>query len=304
MVRASLLSVWLLSVFGVPSAGVAQEIPDFAAKPAELVVLSVVVKDRQGHDVTDLDRNRFVIYDDGRPQTISVFGNADTPVSAGVIIDRSGSMRPKLGEVVIAALEFARTSNPDDELFAIAFNEHVTQSGAVAHLGRNGVEALNEQLHALTAHGETALYDGLVAGLDRLSHASHPRKILILVSDGADNASQISLADVLARARRENVSIYTIGLFDRDSHDRNPKVLQALAETTGGQRFLPNSPGTLLAVCNRIAREIRGSYTLAFEPPTRDGSYHHLRVEITGGPEKLTVRTRPGYAASLKSTTE
>jgi Ca-activated chloride channel family protein len=287
-------------VLGVAAGAVAQDKPDFAASPAELVVLSVVVKDHQGRDVADLPRDRFVIYDNGRPQPIALFGNADAPVSAGVVIDRSGSMRPKLGEVVVAALEFARTSNPDDELFALAFNEHVLESSAVASLGSADMATLGSQLRTLTAHGETALYDGLLAGLDRLRQASHSRKVLVLVSDGADNASQSSLADVLDRARRENVSIYTIGLFDRDSHDRNPRVLQAIAEATGGVRFLPESPAALLGVCQHIAREIRGSYTLAFEPPQRDGSYHRIRVEISGNRDKLAVRTRPGYSASFR----
>src|SRR5262249_47929606 len=145
----------------------------------------------------------------------------------------------------------------------------------------------------------TALYDALVSGLDRLERASRARKALVLISDGGDNASGATLKEVLARARRANVIVYTIGLFAPDDPDGNPGVLKSLAEATGGARFLPRSPSQLLQVCTRIARELRSGYTIGFVPLDRDGAFHRLRVEVR--PERggaITVRTRPGYFAA------
>ena len=148
--------------------------------------------------------------------------------------------------------------------------------------------------------GRTALYDGLMAGLDHLAQGSRARKVLIVVSDGGDNASDAQLDAVLARARASNVAIYTIGVYDADDMDKNPGVLKSLAHTTGGERFLPHSAGELLTICERIAREIRGGYTIGYVPPAQDGAYHRVRIDIgsSAGP-KLNVRTRPGYFAAV-----
>lgn len=276
----------------------AQESDRFVASPTELVVLSVVVDDRRGHTVTNLARERFTVYDDDRVQPITLFSNEDTPVSVALVIDISGSMRPKLGEVVVAALAFAQSSHPADELSTIGFNEQVFDAIDGHALEAADLHGLEAALRGLRAEGQTALYDGLEAGLDRLDRSTHARKILLLVSDGGDNASVSTLDKVLARAKRSNVAIYTIGLFDPNAADQNPKVLQALARATGGQRFLPASPSGLLGVCQRIAREIRSGYTMAFTPASRDGRYHAIRVEVAPGADgRLTARTRPGYQA-------
>jgi Ca-activated chloride channel family protein len=124
---------------------------------------------------------------------------------------------------------------------------------------------------------------------------------MVLVSDGGDNASSTTFDEVLARARRSDVTIYTIGLFDEGSRDTNPGVLKKLADATGGQRFLPASPGYLLQACRQIAREIRTSYTLGYVPTARDGTYHRLRVML-GDKSTGAVRTRPGYFAGAAST--
>jgi Ca-activated chloride channel family protein len=145
------------------------------------------------------------------------------------------------------------------------------------------------------------LYDALIAGFDRLTEASRPRKVLIVISDGGDNASKATLDDVLGRARRSNVTIYTIGLFDPADRDINPGVLKSLARTSGGQRFLPESEGRLIQVCQQIAHEIRSGYTIGYVPPDRDGAYHRVRVEIQPADRHVTVRTRPGYFAAGRS---
>jgi Ca-activated chloride channel homolog len=125
-----------------------------------------------------------------------------------------------------------------------------------------------------------------------------------VISDGGDNASHATLDRVLARARASNATIYTIGVFDRDDPDRNPGVLKTLARTTGGERFLPESGGPLISACERIAREIRSGYTIGYAPPDRDGAYHRLRVQVDAGDRRLEIRTRPGYFAGGRPSTQ
>jgi Ca-activated chloride channel homolog len=285
----------------IPPKSVAQTLPEpprFRSASTELVVLPVVVTDRQGRFIPDLPRERFVIYDNGRRQQPTLFTNEDAPVSVALVIDDSGSMRGKLGQVIAAALAFARSSHPEDELFTFEFNDGVRDALDGRSLKAEEKELLQAALKTLVPQGRTALYDALVRALERRETATHARKVLVLMSDGGDNASRATLDDVLANARRSNVTIYTIGLFARGDPDTNPGVLKRLAEATGGDRFLPQSPGPLLQACERIAREIRTGYTIGYPPPDHDGTFHRVRVELDGPDRRrLTVRTRPGYFA-------
>jgi Ca-activated chloride channel family protein len=277
----------------------AQE-PVFKSSSAELVVLPVVVTDRQGRYVSDLPGERFTIFDNDRRVPIDLFTNEDTPVTVGLIIDASGSMRPKIGEVIAASLRFARSSNPQDELFAVRFNDDVQDlMPGRPFLLAGDLTGLETAVSSIHPDGRTALYDGLMDGLDHLVVGSRARKVLVVVSDGGDNASDATLDAVLARARASNAAIYTIGIFDADDIDKNPGVLKSLANTTGGERFLPRSAGELLAACETIAREIRGGYTIGYAPPTRDGAYHRVKVVVDSPARKLKVRTRPGYFAAV-----
>jgi Ca-activated chloride channel family protein len=276
--------------------------PAFRSGSTELVVLPVVVTDKQGRYISDLERERFNVFDNGRRVPIEIFSNEDTPLTVGLIIDASGSMRPKVGEVISASLAFARSSNPQDELFAIRFNDDVRDIVADRpFLFANDLVALGSALGAMRPDGRTALYDALIAGLEHLTTGSRARKVLVIISDGGDNASEAKLDHVLARARESNAAIYTIGLFDNDDLDKNPGVLKSLARATGGERFLPRSPGELLQTCVRIAREIRSGYTIGYVPPDHDGAYHRVRVDVQPPPsQKINVRTRPGYFAASR----
>ena len=184
-----------------------------------------MVTDKDGRFVSELARERFTVFDNGRPVPVELFSNEDTPVSIGLVIDASTSMRTKLAEVVAAALRFATLSNPHDELFAIRFNDDVRHA---VHDRRfllaSDRTALEAALTSLVPEGRTALYDALVSGIDHLAEGSRPRKVLIAISDGGDNASQATLDRVLARARASNATIYTIGLFEDDDPDKNPGV--------------------------------------------------------------------------------
>jgi len=281
------------------SAPRASQPPLFRSHSSELVVLPVTVTDRAGRLVTDLPRERFNVYDEGRLQAIRAFSSEDIPVSIALVIDDSGSMGQKLGQVTAASLAFARGSHPEDELLIIEFNEEVRDALGGRRLVAADLPDLERALRTLRPDGQTALYDALMDGLSHLDEATHSRRVLVLVSDGGDNASRATLDEVLARAQRSNVTMYTIGLFDEYARDSNRGVLKRLAEATGGERFLPKSPGPLLAACEQIAREIRNSYTVGYEPPDRDGRFHRLRVELTDPRYKnLKVRTRPGYVAA------
>jgi len=272
----------------------------FRSGSSELVVLPVVVTDTQGRYISDLGRERFTVFDNGRRIPIEIFTNEDTPLTIGLIIDSSGSMRLKMAEVVSASLAFARLSNPQDELFAIRFNDDVQKVIRDRQfLLAQDQAALTIALRSMRPDGRTALYDALVAGIDQLALGSRARKVLVVISDGGDNASDAVLETVLARARESNAAIYTIGVYDADDVDKNPGVLKSLAHATGGERFLPRSPGDLLQACERIAREIRSGYTIGYVPPDRDGSYHRVRVEVQpSATQKIKIRTRPGYFAA------
>jgi VWFA-related protein len=291
----------LSSQFLVLSSSSAQE-PSFKSGSSELVVLPVVVTDKQGRYVSDVPGERFTVFDNGRRVPIDLFTNEDTPVTVGLIIDASGSMRPKIGEVIAASLRFARLSNPQDELFAVRFNDDVQDlAPGGSFLLAADLAGLETAVSAIHPDGRTALYDGLMDGLDHLATGTRPRKVLVVISDGGDNASDATLDAVLARARASNAAIYTIGIFDPDDMDKNPGVLKSLANTTGGERFLPRSPGELLTACETIAREIRGGYTIGYVPPARDGAYHRIKVEVDSPARKLNIRTRPGYFAAARA---
>lgn len=272
--------------------------PSFVSASSELVVLPVAVADRQGRFVPDITRDRFTVFDNGRRQDVALFSNEDTPVTVGLVMDNSGSMVRKRPEVIVATLAFARLSNPQDELFTLAFNDTVRGQMRALPAGTD-VHALENELRSYLPEGRTALYDALNVALIRAEQGMHARKALIVMSDGGDNASQATRDEVLTRARQSNVTIFTIGLFDDDDPDKNPRVLNSLAQSTGGERFMPRTPSVLLQTCERIARELRSGYTIGYVPPDRDGVYHRVRVEVAPADRgKLTVRTRPGYFAS------
>jgi Ca-activated chloride channel homolog len=272
--------------------------PVFRSTSSELVVLPVVVTDDRGQFVSELDRSNFTVFDNGRATPVELFTNEDTPVTVGLVLDTSSSMRAKLGEVIAATMRFANSSHPQDELFVIRFNDDVRHAlRDHRFLLASDSSALESALTSLVPEGRTALYDALMAGLDHLDNGTRARKILIAISDGGDNASRATLDRVLERARKSNATIYTIGIFDRNDPDRNPDVLKSLAEATGGERFLPRSAGPLVLACERIAREIRSGYTIGYTPPFRDGAYHRVRVVVESPDRKLRIRTRPGYFA-------
>ena len=215
-------------------------------------------------------------------------------------------MRPKRPEVISAALAFARSSNPQDQMFVVMFNENVSLGLPANTPFTDQVAQLEVALSRIAATGMTALYDAVAAALEHLKKGNRDKKVLIVISDGGDNASKHNLAQIMAMAGHPDAIIYTIALFVAEDPDRNPGALRQLAKDTGGEAFLPESVSDVLPICERIARDIRNQYTIAYAPTNRklDGTYRVIQVKVEApGRGRLFVRTRAGYYAPLKSET-
>jgi VWFA-related protein len=270
----------------------------------DLVDLHATVVDKKGRLVSGLVQNDFQIYEDYVPQQINFFSHEDVPVTVGLVIDNSGSMKPKVADVITAALAFANSSNPDDQIFEVNFNEHVSFGLPEKMPFTSQPIQLGLALSTIQADGQTALYDAIAAALDHLKLGSRDKKVLIIVSDGGDNASKLHLAQILTLAEQSEVIIYTIGIFDDNDADRNPDVLRQLAKKTGGEAYFPPTFADITPACVRIAHDIRSQYTLAYLPTNTavDGSYRTIQVKAADpslGP--LSVRTRTGYIVPLAS---
>ena len=273
--------------------------PTFASR-ADLVVLQVSVVDRRAGFVAGLPRNAFVVRENGRVQPITVFEQDDTPATVGLVIDNSTSMVARREAVRAAGLAFAESSHPDDELFTINFNEKVWPGLPPGQHFTSDHGVLRQALAGSTARGQTALFDALLTALRHFEHGTQPRKVLLLVSDGGDNASTARFPDVLDLALRRDVVIYTICLADVDDREAKPKVLRELAAVTGGESFFPKSNDDITPTLERIARDIRSSYTIGYPPPPAPGRGIRRKIEIDlQGPQydKFTVRARSVYIA-------
>jgi VWFA-related protein len=265
-----------------------------------LVVLHATVSDRQGGFVSNLGERDFEVYEDGAPQRIQLFKNEDIPVTVGLVVDHSTSMQPKLAEVGAAAGAFVRSSNREDEMFVINFNEIVSLGLPGAIRFTDSAAELGDAIERAPAKGMTALYDAITKALEELRAGSRDKKALIVVSDGGDNASAHSLAQVMKLAGQSSAVIYTLGLFDEQGPDQNPGVLKRLAQATGGEAFLPDQLSEVAPICEGIARDIRHQYTIGYVPINmpRNGAYRAIRVVARAkGHDKLSVRTRTGYIA-------
>jgi VWFA-related protein len=265
-----------------------------------MVILHATTQDHKHTFVSGLDQDDFQVYEDGVLQPIKSFSHEDIPVTVGLVIDNSGSMGPKRADVIAAGLAFARSSNPQDQMFVVNFNERVSFGLPVNTLFTDQVAQLEVALSRIRAHGETALYDAVAAALEHLKKGNRDKKVLIIISDGGDNASKHKLAEIVAMVGQPDAIIYTIGIFDEQDPDRNPGVLKRLAKDTGGEAFLPESLKDVTPICEKIAHDIRNQYTIAYAPTNRkrDGTYRAIEVIARApGRGRLSVRTRTGYFA-------
>jgi Ca-activated chloride channel family protein len=291
----------LVLLAGLPCAaqGHAEPASFRIAVDVDLVVLPIAVHDRHGRYVPDLHQQDFAVYEDRISQRITLFRHEDIPVIAGLLIDHSGSMRTELAHVTAEARTFVQFSNPQDLMFVVNFNEKVSLGLPESIPFSADANELERAIWKAPAMGETALYDAIIAALQRLRTASRDKKVLIVISDGADNASAHRLAQVLEMAEQSNAIIYSVGLFEPDDHDANPKVLNHLAKATGGEAFFPGKLSDVVAICESIAHDIRDQYTIGYASNAeRNGAYRTVRVVArVAGQGKLVVRTRAGYVA-------
>ena len=267
-----------------------------------LVVLHATVVNKRGGFVSGLDKQDFQIKDGSKPQDIRFFSHEDVPVAVGLIVDNSGSMRPKRADVAAAALAFVRESNPRDQMFIVNFNEEPSFGLNSTVLFSADPTELEHALNGVPARGQTALYDAIWTGLEQVKKSSIDKKVLIVISDGGDNASRHhTLQQVLDAADRSDVIIYTVGLFDEYDDDRNPGVLTKLAQTTGGEVYLPKEIPKVVRISEQIAGDIRNQYTIGYHPSneTVRSGFHSIQVTAVGPHrEKCIVRTRRGYMVS------
>lgn len=264
-----------------------------------LVVLPVRVTGANGDFVSGLAENQFRVYEDGRQQAITLFRQEDSPVTVGLVVDHSRSMGPKLPDVAAAVSAFAKSSNPDDEMFVVDFSDTVSVELPGGRPFSNNPKELAQAVSAVSARGMTALYDAVAEALNHLETGNTGKKALVIVSDGGDNASGRKYEDVLDLARRSQAVIYAIVLTG-SSEEENPNALRRLCKDTGGLAFFPAPEVSVPEISAIIARDLREQYTLAFTPDKRSTDhYRKVRVEVRApGRGKLQVRTRAGYYAS------
>lgn len=269
----------------------------------DMVVLHASVTNRKGMLVSGLDRDSFQVYEDGVLQRITHFSREDIPITVGLVVDNSGSMRTKRPGVIAAVSAFVSSSKEEDEMFAVSFNENVSFGLPADQPFTDKQGDLEAALSAIAADGMTALYDALAAAIEHLKHGNREKQVLLVVSDGEDNASQHTLAQVMAMAGQPGAIIYTIGLFESGDVDRNPRVLRRLARATGGEAFFPKSGRSVIPICEQIARDIRNQYTIVYSSTNqdRDGTYRAIQVRAGDQHrERMLVRTRAGYFAPLE----
>ena len=262
----------------------------------ELVVLHAAVSDRNRQLVSDLPQEAFRVLQDGKPQPITQFSSRDIPVSLGILVDSSASMENKRAAVNAAALALVRASNPEDEVFIVNFKDTPELAQDYTH----DIAALEQGLWQVRMWGGTAVLDALHMAIEHLQKAGLDKKVLLAITDGEDESSKIRLEPLLALLRKEEVTVYTIGILDRESSRsrRNAeKMLKAIAEVSGGGAFFPQSLLQVEAVATRIAHDIRNQYVLAFPVPAGSKpGFHRVQVKAQADQQgKLTVRTRPGY---------
>lgn len=264
------------------------------------VVLNATVIDDNRRLINDLTKEDFRITEDGTPQTIAAFQHQDVPVSMGILVDNSGSMRDKRAAVNAAALDLVKASNPLDEAFIVNFSDEAF----IDQDFTSDLAKLRDGLSHIDSKGGTALYDAVVASADQLAKgAKRSKQVLLIITDGEDNASSLTLEQTIRRIQQlQGPVVYSIGLLFGDEGGRESRrakrALQLLSDDTGGLSFFPRSLAEVDSIAAEVARDIRNQYTIGYHStkPASEGGYRTIKVEAhAGGHSKLIVRTRSGY---------
>jgi Ca-activated chloride channel homolog len=271
-------------------------------KDVDEVLLHASVQDDKNHIVTTLDRSAFTVFEDGKPQTIISFHNQDIPVSMGILIDNSGSMREKRNKVNQAVLNLVRASNPKDEVFIVNFNDEYYLDQDFT----NDLLKMKEALEKIDAKGGTALYDAVVASADHLKqNARLEKKVLFVVTDGEDNASSENLEQAVKHLQDENgPQVYAIGILGDEEHPKRARrALEIIAQRTGGIAFFPKTLDEVDEISKTVAHDIRNQYLIGYKPtnPRSAGGFRQVKVEAKAkGHGKMIVRTKSGYYAGAQ----
>jgi len=290
-------------VMTTATAVLAQEGGTFRAA-TRLVLLQATVIDGHGVPVTNLDRDAFTVFENRKRQPIEVFRREDVPVSIGLLIDNSGSMRTLRAKVEAAALAFARASNPMDELCVVNFADKVDLDIPFT----SDLTVLERRIARVDSIGGTALWDAINTAQSYVGdHATRPRTVLLVITDGNDNASVARLRQVVRQAQRREIVVDAVGLFGSNvsTAARGRHELERLTQETGGSAFFPDDVDQINAVMLELARQIRNQYVIAYSPlnQTMDGSYRTIQLTAHRGHDQFTVRTRRGYLASADERT-
>src|SRR5438445_2332206 len=265
-----------------------------------LVVLHTTVLDDRQRFAEGLKSENFRVFEDKVEQKLSVFKREDVPVSMGLVIDNSGSMRDKRPRVNEAAITLVQASNPHDEAFVVNFNDDFYLD--LDKDFTNSVAELKEALERIDSRGSTALYDAIIGSLDHLKKASKDKHVLLIVTDGEDNTSHNSLERTIREIQKTDTVIYTIGLLSQESKKsakQAKRALEDIARASGGVAYFPENVEDVHNICQQVAHDIRNQYTLAYYPTNarRDGTFRAVTVAVIPprGRGKLIARTRNGY---------
>ncbi len=264
---------------------------------ADLVQLNVSVFDANWKVIKGLPQSAFTVFENGVKQEVSVFRQEDVPVSLGVIVDNSASMRDKSDRVASAALAMVKASNPQDEVFIVNFNEEPRLSQEFT----SDIGVLEKSLREIQTSGETAMRDAVLLGIQHLrSRARRDKRVLVVITDGEDNSSIATQQRLIEAAHQSDAIVYGIGLLgleQPESAARAQKRLEELTNATGGRSWFPTDAGDIAAITPEIAHEIRNQYVVGYTPsdPAKDGKFRPVTVAVNV--PGATVRTRSGYYA-------
>ena len=311
---AALICAVSLVAYGASSASSPQDAQPIDATKgqvfkaqSELVVLHANVFDHHSDAVPDLAQQHFAVFEDDRQQEITFFSREDVPVAVGLVVDNSSSMIARYGMVVAGAMAFADSSHPEDELFTVHFNEHVRPGLPPQILFTSSRSLLRAAFVAMKPGGKTALHDAVIDALDRVEHAKHQKHVIIVLSDGEDNASRSTQKEMYDRAVQSNVMIYTVATDDGTrGGNANPDVLRKLAKIGGGLAYVPRVDADVVHAFTEIARNVRRGYSIGYTPSntSRDGAFRRVKVTVRVPGRKLTVRCRDGYTAPGQSSAQ
>ena len=288
--------------------GVAQRRSDKRIKvDVDLVLVNTTVTDPYNRLVTGLERENFRVYEDNQEQEVIHFSSEDVPISIGVILDMSGSMSNKVDKARLAALQFFKTANPQDEFFLVSFNDRAQLVSRFT----NSIEELQNRMMYAGAHGRTALLDAIYLGLSQMNGARNTKRALLIISDGGDNHSRYNERDIKNFVREADVQLYAVGIYDplgfrnRTPEELNgPSMLAEVTEMTGGRAFPVENLNDLPDIAAKIGMELRNQYVLGYKPSNaeHDGRWHKIKVRLKPprGLPPLNVYSRAGYYAPTK----